>query len=179
MSMRPLLMAVQTRLQSHLSITDKECLVMPDGRPPPACGQKFYAVHSGSMHNPNMSRQTLEAMHGFAVTLTLRCAHLPIDRLGDELITKATTGLWALVDSLIDALHQDYNTLDSANTTLGALVNGFIEPQTWIASVYLGPRDPSWFWSDDEHDPLAAIPGLAVEVQFADAKRLQALLADR
>ena len=179
MSMRPLLTAVQTRLQSYLTLTDKECLIMADGRPPASCGQKFYSVHSGNMNNGSMSRQVLDALHGFSVTLTLRCAHIPPDRLGDELIAKATTGLWALVDGIIDALHQDYTSMGTANTDLGALVNGFLEPQTWVQSIYLGARDPSWFWSMDESDQLTSPTGLAVEIQFADAKRVQKLLADR
>jgi hypothetical protein len=131
------------------------------------------------MSNLGMRKQVLESANAFAVTLTLRSAHIPPDRLGDELITKATSGLWALADNIIDALHQDYTSMNSANTTIGGSANGFLEPQTWLNSIYLGARGPDWFWSNDEQPPNQPPMGLAIEIQFGDAQRIRQLLADR
>jgi hypothetical protein len=175
MSMRALLLATKARLlASPLSLADGTCLVMHDGQPPGSAGQTFYAIHPGSIQSDH--DLSLDETYDLMITVTVRTDYCPHDRLGEDVITKASTGLWAKVEALRAVVHMDYTILRDANAgqsySIGSSENGFIEPLKFLGATYLGAKDASWFWSDG-HDETPA--GLAVECRFGRARRAQVI----
>lgn len=176
MSMESLLIAVRDRLRDQLDLTPEQCEVQPDGQPMPMSGEEFFAVHPGDWRNEDVNPLSLEEVFDVSVTLTRKAGYLPTDRVGTELVTKFTLGLYARAAAVRRAIHADYNLLDAANLQInedsGATENGFIEPLSFRSGSTPMAKGPDWFWSDDENDPPA---GYAIELRFGGARRKQVI----
>lgn len=174
MSQRALELAVRDSIQTTLfsGVTNPQtiCDVMDDGEPSPRCGDWFYAVHGESFNNG--MQNTLDETYSVTVTVTGKIRQ-PFDRLGTDLVNKATTGLNDRVQAL-KYLHMNYTVMAAANATILAAatgdVYGFCEPLR-LASGTLPARvvGASWF----KADPTADLCGLVCDVRFVGARRIQ------
>ncbi len=181
--MAVLLQATLTRSRAILTLDESQSCVSLDGQPPPFSGQKFLVIHPGEFSNSDQNY--LEETYGVRATLTLRAGVVPEDRIGANLLTLATTGLYALIERLRAGLHMDYTLLQIAGGTVGgsalsggqsyslaATVNGFHEPLMFQNCSAPEPKGPDWFWAEGQDD---AITGVAVILSFGGAKRLQTI----
>lgn len=170
MSVRALLLAVQDQLRLALGYTSAQCLVMLDGRPPPACGQFFVAVHGGG--SQNQARNCLDEIFSLTVTVTVRLPKAPFDRMGSDLVNLAATGLHARCDDVRRALHMNYGVIDLANATILAAaatdVYGFTQALEYQGGDAPGVVPGAWFHAKDE--PLA---GAVRNLRFGNARRIQ------
>lgn len=166
MSRKALLLAVRDELWEQFGWTQKECQVAFNGQPPPRAGKVFVAVHRGPRQS--VSDLSLEEDYTVYVTVTAR-VNEPYDRIGTDLMEKATEGVDDLCDRIRALLHMKDTVLDRANEALGVTVNGFCEPL-----MFLGDEEPqlvggAWFHAD----PAATEIGVAVRLRFGKAKRIQ------
>jgi hypothetical protein len=183
--MAALLKAVEERAQAILTLTSSNVLVRPTGKPPAFSGEEFWSIHPGEFTNDlDTGRRDT---YSIRVTLTRRSGSYPDDRRGDELIAKATTGMYARVNLLIAGLHMDYLVLDYVGGTFGAgnwtggksyslttAVNGFVEPLMFMQCSEPQEVGASWFHSDEAED----VSGYAILIVFGDARRIQTVESD-
>lgn len=186
MSLRALRLAVRNQLKAAvvsggLALTYKECEVMLDGRPPPRCGERFVSVHGGGIDN--QQTHCLEESYWLNVTVTMRLPRIPFDKIGTDLIDKASTGFDVFCRQVWIAVHHDCNDdriIRAANILLGAAadghssIDGFVEP---LAAQSFGDNQvvgPEWFHADPTQDG-AMEAGLARTLRFGGAKMYQSL----
>lgn len=174
--MRALLLAVKSDVQDFLGLTlddarDAIVDVTEDGRPKPVSEGVFYGIVGTGFSN--MQDQCLRESYSVKVVITLWASYAPHDRLGNELVTKETTGLWDRVGALRARVHMRYQIMDAANTTMGVLVDEFDHPLVFQNANYLGVKGPEWFDAEGGEDEPPA--GIAVELLFGGAERTQTI----
>jgi hypothetical protein len=185
--MLALLKSVRSSIQTLLGGVDKTvCDVTPDGRPSPIAGQIFYGIVGNDFFNDpgDRGKHCLDEKYTIRVIITLRSDYAPYDRMGDAIIlgdpelnagnpVANTGGLWYRAEQLRAALQMNYTLMDAANTLINlSVANGFIVPLVFRSCVYLGVKGPDWFDAEGEGDPPS---GIAVELTFNDAERVQTL----
>ncbi len=178
--MRVLLQATLERMLAVLSLAATEGAVGFDGQPPAVAGEFFPVVHPGMAEND--ADLSLEEYFDVSVTLNLRVAYSPFDRHGAEVMTKATTGLYAKAELLRVGLHMDYvlmgycGGLDRTGGkaySLPATVNGFVEPLKYRRMLPPRRVGPEWWWAEPNEDALPA--GVALQIDFGRARRQQTI----
>jgi hypothetical protein len=155
---------------------ERTCQIMADGHPPARCGDVFVAVHQST------DRQTMDnaynGYYNFSVTLTMRTADVPIDRVGDQRLARKLsrkTGFNAKVEIISNSLHMDWGVIQDANNYLmefnqdAYIVHGFAEPQRYRGSEIPQLVGGEWFYGMPETQDV----GLKAEMRFEDARRLQ------
>ncbi len=178
-----LLYAVRDQIrQAGLGYDVRTCEIMPDGHPPPRCGDVFAAVHQAGPRSENDN--CLNEYFSFYVTLTMRVTGVATDRIGDTIMARklahrnapgGAPSFNARVEQMRAMLHMDWGVLGDANTNIVTMnpdanvVYGFCEP-----ARYRGHEDPQlvggeWFSAE----PDALDMGLKAELRFEDARRLQ------
>ncbi len=188
MSMTALTGAVLARLQSALSLDGSSSSISYDGQPPAFSGEEFFVVHPWFVQNTEGDR--LDEKYGVVVTVTRRTGYPPQDRMGSDVTLYPTTGLYKRADAVKVALHKNYTVLNLAGGTcvesggptwtggetysIAATENGFVEPLVFDSySDRPMVKGPEWFWAEAEGmDPPS---GIALEVRFKDARRIQTL----
>lgn len=171
-----LLQAVRDVLRTAFSLTEADCQVTADGRPDPACGQVFLAVHPGT--SDNAARNYLDERVSFFVTITYRTGYTPQDRIGEAVLIDPQAGLLRFASRVKAALHMQYDVLAAANALIDGFddtTNGFVEPPGYRSAVYLGPQGANWFWGEGVADDTT---GLAVQLTFDGARRICATDVD-
>jgi hypothetical protein len=137
----------------------------------------FVAVHQ--LATRSTADDCLDERYGFALTLTMRVAGVPLDRVGDRLLARSlaeTTGFNARADALRALGHMAWGWLQDANNLLlkrstgTGTVYGFCEP-----ARYRGMDEPrlvggEWFQAGAEGDV-----GLVATLRFEDCRRFQAM----
>lgn len=187
MSQRALLLAVRDRLRQPiadggLAYLAQQCEVMPDGMPPPNAGEFFVAIHEGEWTYTDI--EGLDEIMGVEVTVTMRAAKVPKDRLGTNLLVGPTgKSLYDQLEKIRAKLHMDpgprsasdpshYPVLALANATIGAGENGFMEPLR-----FRGPagktREVYADWFGAENTPDSSPLGLVRTLIFGGARRVQ------
>jgi hypothetical protein len=172
-SIYALLKAARDDLRSRVPLIEAECEVMPDGRPEPKMGRVFAAVHDNG-NWWNSSKENLDEMIGFDVTITLK-VDTPSDRTGEHRIAKASTGLLALAEKAVIVLHSSYLCMDQANLYLaadGTLGESFVEPPRFSRGSKIQQRGGDWYGAVNEERRPAC---LTVQLSFRDARRLRGL----
>lgn len=154
-----------------LDLADTECEVMFDGQPPPACGERFVAIHAGSWTNRGGYSLGREDVVGVEVTVTRRVAFTPRDRPFVALRT-ASNALDRLVDQIIAKLHMNYAVTNATNLSLGGAVNGYIVPLVFLGCGRPEPKGPDWFSSDAESTTAV---GVTRTISFGEAQRDQTI----
>lgn len=152
------------------------CAVEPDGRPPPAAGEFFIAVHQGGFRNESM--EYLHNRHTINLTLTLKIARLPIDRAGIEAIVEMQDGLDEVADWLADNIHLNYEIMGRANELIVEKnkklkidsINQFIEPLRFSTSGACRIVTGEWFHGASQGSGEV---GLVQEVVFHEAVRVK------
>jgi len=189
LSQRALLLAVRDRLRQTianggLAYLPQQCEIMPTGMPPPACGEFFVAIHEGEWSFADI--EGLDEMMGVEVTVTMRAAKVPKDKLGTNLLVGPTgQSLYDQLEKIRAKLHMDpgprsstdashYPVLALANTTIGTGENGFVEPLR-----FRGPAGKTqevyadWFTA--EAMPGSPPLGLVRTLVFGGARRIQTI----
>lgn len=178
MSQRALLLAVRDVLRqaapSGLALANAECEVMFDGQPPPACGERFVAVHPGRWSGEDI--EGLSEVYDVSLTFTIRAAKVPRDRLGINLLVGPTgKSLDELLEAARALLHLDSwadQVITKANTTIGVNANGFVEPPRFRDGGQPEPKGPEWFCAESGHGgdtPMAIVQ----TITLGGAKRVQ------
>lgn len=178
MSQRALLLAVVDVLQAAapngLALPTAQCQVMTDGQPPPACGELFVAVHPGEWTTDDV--EGLKERFGFEITVTVRVAKVPRDELGiNALVGPTGKSLDDWLEKIRAHLHLDSvsdQIINTANTTIGAANNGFVEPPRFRGCGRPEIRGPDWFSAEPYHGATAPV-GLSQTLRFSDAVRVQ------
>lgn len=173
MSVEALLDAVRDRIRNACRYADDQCDVQPDGSPPPDAGEVYVSVHPQGFRNEDDYAHALNEVVEIGVTLTMRAAWLPVDRQGNQMVAKASTGLYARAEAIRAAVHMDYVSMNAANTTIGASENGFVEPLKFRSCSAPQLKGPDWFNAEGQGGDPAA--GWAVELQFGGARRVQVI----
>ncbi len=180
-----LLFAVRDAIRGDgFGYSEATCEVMPDGHPPPRCGDIFLAIHEG----PTRSRadNCLDEYFDFFLTLTLRTAGVPIDRVGDQLLARNLArrvlpgqpkSFNARAEEMRAFMHMNWGVLQDANNNLVAFlpdaqtVYGFVEPARYRGMEVPVLQGGDWFASM----PEASDVGLKSQLRFEDCRRLQAI----
>lgn len=176
MSMRALKQAVETRLRSAACFNDLTVTLGRNirrairGQPMPKAGQWFIGIDGDGFSNQDHRPQGLDETYGILVVVTFRMDYAPDDRKANQLTLDEH--LDDTVDRVRRYLHGDYTTLATANTTIGASANGFVEPLSFLSASRAIEKGPEWFWSEADQDGPA---GVAVEMRFGGARRIQLL----
>ncbi len=175
MSMSALLLAVAAKIKSATGLTDSNVGVQEDGQPPPFAGELYIAVHDGD--SANDAETSLDETFGVDVTISRRAGFVPKDRVGSELIVKATTGLVARSDAIKVAIHMQYDVIiggaNAANTIIGAGANGFEKPLKFRRCTRTQRKGAEWFGAEKGQ------PGGKIKVlSFDGAQRVQNITGD-
>lgn len=179
MSQRALLLAIRDTLRqaapNGLGLANAECEVMFDGEPPPACGERFVAIHPGAWTGNDI--EGLDELFDAELTFTIRAAKVPRDRLGINLLVGPTgKSLDELLEAARALLHLDSfadQVISKANTTIGIAANGFVEPPRFRHASRPEAKGPAWF-SAEAHGHGAQPPmGIAQTITLGGARRVQ------
>lgn len=180
MSMESLLDAVEDAVRTAGDYTEAQCGVQPDGMPPPSAGQMYAAIHGGAWDSADQEAHRLDEYLGVAVTLSMRTAFTPRDRVGREAVRKAKKGLYARAEVIRAALHMSYTVILAANTAMdatytdaGRAVDGFVEPLKFSGGGRVQRQGPDWWGGSDDGE--GGDPGFTLEVNFVQARRVQKL----
>jgi hypothetical protein len=158
---------------------DRNCDIMPDGRPKPNCGEVFLSVHENDA-SAGSDNCLMEYM-GFLVTVTQRVVKVPLDRVGDQLLAVKLAkrlGFNKRCEQLRALLHMNWGVLQDANTYLCAeapagtqSVYGFVEPARYRGRTRARFEGGDWLGAEPDNPQLC----LVSELRFDGARRLQAL----
>ncbi len=169
--MRALLLAVESRLQTALSLTSANVGVQLDGIPPPFSGQLYVAVHPGGF-TADDTGLSLHESYDLSVTVSMRAGYAPKDRIASDLGTTATTGIYARAEAIRAALHMNEATRAAANVTIGAGENGFYHPLKFRSATPPQWQGSQWFGSEEDGD---APDGVSITLSFGGAMRAQVI----
>jgi hypothetical protein len=176
MSQRALLLATRDQLRASpgLKVPEDQIQVTYKGRPYPMAGPKFIGVWAGYWRDNGSNGLTLDELYGINVTVSVRMADVPSDRLGVE-AAKANDGLIALCEQIRALIHMDPEdtvvggVMWRANAILGIeTANGFIQPLQFLDGGSADEKSGAWWGAKGQ--PMA---GLAQTVSFGSAERVQ------
>lgn len=166
--------AVANLLKSGLGYADADCQRCHDGQPPPRAGECFLAVWSPD-DRESVSRTCLAERHRVFVTVTLRAARVPFDRLltvRDELARRC--------DQVRALVHKDSHDqrfvraaevlADFSNTTAGK-PNGWAEGLAYEGRGAVEEKGGEWFHAKASDN----VAGLVQTLRFGKAFRVQSI----
>lgn len=176
--MRALLLAVSAKIQTVTGLGEKNVGVQEDGQPPAFSGELYIAVHPGEFSNApddDAGETALNETYSVEVTISRRAGFLPQDRVGAQVITLASTGLYARAEAIRVGLHMQYDYIigagaNTANTLIGASENGFIKPLKFRRCSRPLRKGPDWFGAEK-----SSAGGKALVLSFDGAHRVQVL----
>ena len=178
MSLRALMIAARDQLwSSNLGLNQQNCDLTPKGQPPPVCGEMWVGVWGGAWRNLDPNGLSRHDGHGLNVTVSLRFPKVPWDRIGPEIIAKASVGLQAQCEAIVAKLHMDpQDSIETgvmwrANRLIGANVNGFQVPLIFQDGGQAEVRGGVWWWSRNK-EPLA---GVVQTMSWGGAERCQVI----
>lgn len=147
--MHALLEAVANKIASLDGVGKALVDVRDDGRPPATAGEWFYSVHAGDMIGN--ATECIDVTFPVLVTISRRAGFTPNDRVGQEVIRKARTGMYARIWAVIEALHGQWDYMipasddTTANGIIGATEQGFCETLAFETASKPREVDGSWF----------------------------------
>ena len=174
MSLRALLLAVSAKVKTVTGLDAANVGVQEDGQPPNFSGELYIAIHPGAFRNNDDAGETdLDEVYEVDVTVSRRAGYTPADRVGEELITKVTTGLYARVEAIRAGLHMQYDYIigagaDTANTIIGASDNGFVKPLKFRDCSRPQRKGAEWFGAEKGKPG-----GKILVLSFGGAQRVQ------
>lgn len=129
---RSLTLAIRDQLKDStanggLGLTVQTCEVQFDGRPPPLCGQWFYAVHQNPRTNQLLTGD--QSTFGAQVTISAR-SEQPFDRLGTDQVE--------LVNGLDDRADAVWNAIFAhqwSPQTVTIVITGFDAATTYKVTI--------------------------------------------
>ena len=170
MSIRGVLIGVEKRLKDQPDCwSEAEVSIMPDGKPAPAAGQKFFAVYPVRFRNIDDNPLGFEFVFDVGVCITYRYGYSPQDRTGRQ-IALAKAGLAELAETVVYRLHGDYDVLNFANAEIPESRNKIGEPLVFREGQF-DARGPEWFGAEAD----AKYVGWSVDLHFHGGKILQPL----
>ncbi len=165
--MDELIDAVVAHLRTKLSLGAEFIDNQEDGKPPPVCGQEYYAISQGEWSND--AANYLDERLGVDVTITLRTPFAPVDRSNDA-VGKV---LRRKANAVKAALHMDYGVLALADTALTSANQGFIHPLVFLGCDRPTVRGADWFWAENDDGRSVDPSGLSITLKFGRAQRVQ------
>lgn len=178
MSLEALCQAVKNHLQAQLELSDAECDLVAEGQPVPMAGQEFLGIHDGGWDGQSLDYD-LDELCRVQVTLTRRIGEYPLDRLGADLIWKATSGLGPRLRRIITLLHKNYAVMNAANALIdaeaGTAQNGFVTPLWFLGASGPQFRGPEWFYGTlrEVGKDVFGMYGISRTLTFGKAQRVQ------
>lgn len=178
MSMSALLSGVKTRLTAAISPPVTVIInVQSDEEPEPYAGQVWYAIYPDSQTaSPDEVMYGLDELYSIIVGINMRLPIAPRDRQDEEIYLKTLTGLEVRQRAVVAALHQHFDPITSANTTLtaaGVPASAlFIEPLRWVATENPVVHTAEYGHSDDPRT-MSLASWLEGKIRFAGARRIQ------
>ena len=157
-----------------------QCDLAMGGKPHPAAGQVFYAVHPYGWTTKN-GDYDLDEFMGVKITVSMKLGQTPKDRTLTAAWATPNTGLDALCRKALLAIHRQQSVRAAANAIIGATddidatPNGF-ETELWFknADPEPVPRDDEWFGAD-QATATQALRGFSVTLTFGEAERMQTI----
>lgn len=147
------------------------------GKPPANCGERYLGIWVGSRTADTPSAGLLEEYTVYA-TITYRFnGRVPVDRLSQSLMDKASDGMNDFADEVRLCFHGDLidnRIIARANE----IIDGNGGPFT-TALQFLGDDDPypvygDWFWADDDDEGEGpSICGMVQNLRFGKCHRYQ------
>lgn len=184
------LIAMERRLRAYLTDNTSDYTkpgklagVQPDGRPPPGCGQWYYAADFEGISSPDQNALSDDKRLAASVTITRRMAYAPRDRRGAEMFKGAE-----LLDAAVliaNLFHMDYATMNAANALIAGTAayqainggsvtaNGFTTPLK-LSSISKPLEElPIWVGGDMTGESTDEKDIYKVVVAFGDAQLIQ------
>jgi hypothetical protein len=158
--------AIVDDLQTHLSLGDENCDVMPDTQPKPLCGQVFVGVVGAAITNPDPGMNILRQELAVTIALTTRLNISPIHRSKRRYLEDSTSILSTAM-KICKRLHGNYDLLDAAKTLLDASdVGGYYTGRLTFLNMPSNPTmvDHTWFYADE--DKNQNMRGLFIPISF-------------
>ena len=132
MSVRALCLGVVAVLKGVLNDPDGKLVgYQESGRPPPRCGQSYYAVSAAGSRSDAADANRDERTFDVSVTITHRTAYAPADRRGKEASKAEPDAALTLADEIPGYFVGRWEPLLAANALIagaGTATNGFVEP---------------------------------------------------
>lgn len=189
MSARALMVAVRETIRAKYGLKENGCKITPNGRPVPSAGRLFYGVHGYESSNNQPEADTAYgASAGFQVTISVRTAHIPFDKLDDVLYDAVLDdqyperGLYDRCEKLRNLLHMSYPLMDRAGEILrqemtaeASARNVFVKPPRWLNTYDMGEQSGDWFWGGQPTEMSRAIPAVAIRLSFGQANLYEKL----
>lgn len=170
--MRALLLGVRTYLREQLGEdSHKYVMVRKTGKPPNFAGERFFAVHGGSIRASQINSLTAE--YEVHVTITFKTQGRAPDDRDEKVLVEDEAGMYYWTERVISLLHVQYPPMDRANVLLDKSRNGpgtglFTEPLKFRS---MGPPlEVSGDWVGAEATGIAAY---TISMLFGGAKRAQ------
>lgn len=171
MSLRALMLAAKSTLQTLNTWADTDCDVGVGPEPAPVCGELFIRIHPGAWDClTSEAGGDLDESFGLQITVSRRLPYSPQDREGVEVLLKETDGLVEKAALIRKQVHMSYDLVNAANTILGVSVNGFVEPLRFRSASIPAVRSADWFSAEDDNHS-----GLSTTLMFTGARRVQTL----
>jgi hypothetical protein len=179
-----LLLSARDWLRENLNVAGigpESIEVMFDGRPSPACGDWFVALHEGEWRVDETIGQadlSLPETFGAFVTVTRKVGVAPFDRIGTDILARQWRGLIAVCRKLIvqpSGLHMNYAHMNAWNALIGPTgvdasdVN--YHPLVFQGAAATQPQGSAWFGARGQKTNPPC--GLSKTLSFAKAQRCQ------
>lgn len=164
-----------------IGYTQKDCdVVGPSGKPHPRCGRVFVGIHAYSQSG--LQDGCSEEEYGVNVTVSRRLNE-PFDRIGQDTKNNATVGINALCDAIkAYMLKNQYQIMNTANTTIGDDANGFVEPLFFLDGDAGGIEVTADWFNGDSHAAEYGLDNTGMDtarlkrsMRFGRALRIQSL----
>lgn len=168
-----LLQAVESSVRTLLGETTagKNVGIHPDAQPPPFAGQWYVAIDGcDSTFGNDPNSLSLDEEFSVIIIVTYRMAYAPRDRVGAQDLL--TGKLRQKARQVAVSQHMNYSVMNAANTTLGVLVNGFVEPLKLQSISRPQARGADWVYAEDSDNPPTVF---TITIQLGGARRVQTL----
>lgn len=175
MSEAAILEAVRDHLRTALSLADDECEYSIDGTHPPVSGQRFFAVMPVGSSDLGGTDYGSHEEVSIEVVITLRCGHVPKNRIAAKKFVDSAGGLEAEARDVAFGtarLHMNYTLLAAINLIMTtANANAAIYYHPLVCSDLGRPRvvDGLRFGNPNE------IAGVERIIRFRGARRMQSV----
>ena len=170
MSEEALLFGTRDYLRRALSLTDEQCGVQIEGRPPAVFGDVFVGVAPAEWRSDGLQEQILDETFGIEVHCLRRASVAPRSKQADKIVYGTLGSLNSLIRQVMLAIHMNYELLNVVNAEITGTQPKFFQPLRWRSTDRPQIRDGSQW--NAQPDQLA---GLARTVHFGGAQRYQTM----
>lgn len=173
MSLAACMIAVRDVLQDLFRVDENSCEVGFDGKPKPACGERYFAVHSLGWNGIN-GDWDLGEEYTVGVTVTIRTGFAPKDRWGIAVWLAENDGMESTIRQVITAIHHNQTVRAAMDAVLDETGGGnFVTPLQLMRVDNPVVRNHTWFDADVPEDGAVAESGVSQTIVFGKCQRVQ------